>query len=452
MKTQDNSYLVTGPIAKSLTKFALPIMLGQLFQQLYNVADSLIVGNFLDSTALAAVTSTGSLIFLMIGFFGGLSIGGGVVIARFFGAKDIPSLRKAIHTQALGGVICGIILTVIGMTLAPEILKLMGTPDSVFPLSTLYLRWYFAGSLGFIMYNTFVGIIQSLGDSRHPLYYLIFSACINVVLDLLFVAVMDFGVASAAIATSISQLISAGLCLYRLMRKVDPDYAIKAKELKLDGGSLSLILKNGIPAGLQNSIISIANVFVQSNINSFGPDAMAGIGAYSKIEGFGFLPITCFSMSLTTFISQNLGANETARVKKGIRFGILCSITMAEIIGALIFISAPVLISLFDGSGNPDVIYYGSLYARTTTLFYFLLAFSHCMAAIFRGAGKATVPMFVMLGCWCVIRITYISIALSINHSLTLLAMAYPITWSLSAISFSIYYFKGKWLNGINSR
>ncbi len=247
---------------------------------------------------------------------------------------------------------------------------------------------YFIGSLAFVLYDNFVGILQSVGDSRHPLYYLIFSSAVNIVLDLLFVGVLHFGVASAAAATVISQFVSAALCLYRLMYKSSDDYRISFGRLQLNPFMLKQIVKNGLPAGIQNSVISIANVFVQSNINSFGKIAMAGCGSYSKIEGFGFLPITCFSMAVTTFISQNLGARQYDRVKRGARFGILCGVSLAELVGITLYLAAPQLIGLFDR--NPEVIAYGVRQARTITLFYFLLAYSHMMAGIMRGAGKAT--------------------------------------------------------------
>lgn len=315
--TQSKTLLTEGSIWKKMVAFALPLFFGNLFQQLYNTADSLIVGNFLGSNALAAVSSSGSLIFLLVGFFNGIAMGAGVVIARYYGAREINELQKAIHTTVVFGILCGLVLMTAGLILAPQILIWMRTPKEVLPESTAYFRVYFIGSLAFVLYNNFVGILQSVGDSRHPLYYLIFSSAVNIVLDLLFVGVLHFGVASAAAATVISQFVSAALCLYRLMYKSPDDYRISFGRLQLNPFMLKQIVKNGLPAGIQNSVISIANVFVQSNINSFGKIAMAGCGSYSKIEGFGFLPITCFSMAVTTFISQNLGARQYDRVKPG---------------------------------------------------------------------------------------------------------------------------------------
>lgn len=444
--TRQNTLLTEGPIWQRMTAFAIPLFLGNLFQQLYNTADSLIVGNFLGSNALAAVSSSGSLIFLLVGLFNGIAIGAGVVIARYYGARQISQLQKAIHTTIGFGLISGLVLTIAGLVLAPHILIWMKTPEDVLPNSILYFRIYFLGSLAFVLYNHFVGILQSVGDSRHPLHYLMFSSMVNIVLDLLFVGVLHLGVGSAAAATIISQFVSAGLCLYRLTKKSPEEYRVSLRRIHLDPFMLRQIIANGLPAGLQNSIISIANVVVQSNINGFGKMAVAGCGSYSKIEGFGFLPITCFSMSLTTFISQNLGAKKYDRAKKGVRFGVTCSLLLAELVGITIYFAIPFLISAFNS--DPEVIAYGTRQAHTVTLFYFLLAFSHCMAGIMRGAGKSTIPMFVMLICWCIIRVTYITIIVHFVPSIDVIFWAYPLTWSLSSILFLIFYLKSDWIHG----
>ncbi|MBS6736435.1 MAG: MATE family efflux transporter [Clostridiales bacterium] len=445
MKTHSSAVLMTeGPIWRRLVAFAIPLFLGNLFQQLYNTADSLIVGNFLGSNALAAVSSSGNLIFLMVGFFNGIAVGAGVVVAKYYGAKKYDAVQRVIHTIAALGILCGIALTFIGILAAPQILVLMGTPDNVLPNSVVYFRVYFSGSLAFVMYNFLVGILQSVGDSRHPLIYLIISSMVNVVLDLLFVAVFHMGVGSAAFATVISQFISALLCLRQLM-KSPAEYRLSLRKIRIDRVMLGQIISNGLPSGIQNSIISLANVVVQSNINKFGEMAMAGCGSYAKIEGFGFLPITCFAMALTTFISQNLGAREYDRAKKGAVFGVACSLTIAELVGIAIHLLAPVLISGFNS--DPQVISYGVAQARTVTLFYFLLAFSHCMAGILRGAGKSTVPMFVMLICWCVIRVTYITVTVHFIPNIRVIFWAYPITWTLSSITFLIYFLKSDWLH-----
>lgn len=437
--------LLEGPIWKGIVSFAIPLFLGNLFQQLYNTVDSLIVGNFLGSDALAAVSSSGSLIFLMVGFFNGISMGAGVVISKCFGARDDDNLRKAVHTDVAFGLVAGVLLTIIGMFLAPQILVLMGTPESVLPNSIIYFRTYFAGSLAFVMYNIFMGILQAVGDSKHPLYYLIFSSVVNVVLDLLFVAVFHWGVGSAALATAISQAASAILCFVRLLRIQDV-YRVDIKEIRFHPHILKQIIHIGLPSGLQNSLISIGNIVVQTNINKFGVTAVAACGVYSKIEGFAFLPITCFAMSLTTFIGQNLGAKQYDRAKKGAYFGIACSVTLAELVGVFVYFMMPYLATAFDS--NPDVVAIATRQAHTESLFYCLLAFSHCIAGIMRGAGKSTVPMFTMLSSWCLIRIIYITITVGLIQKIEVIFWAYPLTWSISSIVFLIYFLKADWIHG----
>ena len=439
--------MTEGPIGKKIIFFAIPLFWGNLFQQLYNTADSLIVGNFLGSDALAAVSSSSSLIFLMVGFFNGVFMGSGVVVARNYGAKRYERVEKAVHTAVALALVAGVVLTVMGMVLSPILLRLMGTPEDVMPNSVAYFKTYFLGSIGFVLYNCMVGILQSVGDSRHPLVYLIISSIVNVCLDLLFIGILGMGVEGAAYATVIAQFLSAILCLVHLVR-VDSEYRLTLSKIRFDIETLGMILRYGLPSGVQNSIISLANVVVQSNINAFGKMAMAGSGSYSKIEGFGFLPVNCFSMSLTTFISQNLGAKEYERAKKGAKFGIMCSAGLAEIIGILIFILAPVLVGMFDS--NPEVVAFGVTHARTVSLFYCLLAFSHCCAAILRGAGRAMIPMYIMLSIWCVLRITYITIIVKIIPVINAIYWAYPLTWFISSILFLIYLLKSDWLYSFN--
>ena len=439
--------LTEGPIWKKMLLFALPVFLGNVFQQFYNAFDSWCVGNFIGDDALAAVSSSGSLIFMMIGFFNGTAMGAGVVIARDYGAKRYVTMRKAIHTNVAFGLVAGILLTILGVAFTPTILRWMGTPPDVFPQSVSYFRYYFCGAVFTVMYNIFVGILHAVGDSKHPLYYLIISSIINVVLDLLFVAVFKLGVGSAAVATTISQGVSALLCAIRLLRCNAP-YQLKLKEIGFHWDSMKSILQYGLPSGVQNSVIAMANVVVQTNINSFGKEAMAGCGSYSKIEGFAFLPITCFTQALSTFVGQNLGAGKHDRVKKGVVFGILCACLMAEMIGVLSWLFAPQLIGIFNE--EPAVIDYGVRHMRTICLFYFLLAFSHCIAGILRGAGKATVPMITMLVCWCVIRVSYITAAVSFVPRLETVSWAYPITWTCSSVVFLIYYLKADWIHNFD--
>lgn len=445
----DSTSLTEGSVWKSMLLFALPVFSGNVFQQLYNTFDAWCVGNYIGDNALAAVSSSGSLIFMMVSFFNGVAMGAGIVIARWFGAKEYSTMRKSIHTAIAFGLAVGVFLTVAGIGLTPVILRWMGTPDEVFPESVAYFRYYFLGAIFVVMYNIFVGILHAVGDSRHPLYYLIFSTFINIALDMLFVAVLGFGVGSAAIATTISQGVSALLCLLHLLR-IDAPYKVRLREIRFHKDSLKEIIRYGLPSGVQNSVIAIANVVVQTNINSFGKAAMAGCGSYSKLEGFAFLPVTCFTQALSTFVGQNLGAKQYARVKKGVAFGVICSCSLAEVIGGLSYALAPQLIGMFTDSA--ESVAFGTQHMRTICLFYCLLAFSHCIAGVMRGAGKPTVPMITMLVIWCVFRVSYITVALKFVNELTTVSWAYPITWTLSSIIFLIYFLKADWIHTFDKK
>lgn len=436
--------MTTGSISKRMIAFALPLLLGNLFQQLYNTVDSLIVGNFLGSSALAAVSSSGSLISMLIGFLSGIASGAGVIVSRYFGANDEKDLCRAVHTMVAFGLVAGVLMGVVGVVFSPQILVWMGTPDSVMPESVAYLQIYFFGSLGFVMYNIFVGILQAVGDSRHPLYYLMVSSVVNLVLDLLLIAGFHTGVGGAALATVVSQLISAALCFAQLLR-TRASYRIRLSQIRFDFKMLRQIVQIGLPSGVQNSIISFANVIVQSHINAFGAMAMAGYGAYSKIEGFAFLPINSFTMAMTTFVGQNLGAGQKDRTRRGARFGILTTVLLAELIGVVVFLLAPQLVAAFDS--NPEVIRFGVEKARTAALFYCLLAYSHSVASVLRGAGKAVVPMLIMMTFWCVVRVTFLSISIPMTHSIQMVYLVYPLTWSLSSIAFFFYYKKANWMD-----
>ena len=431
-----NVSLTSGSVAKGMLVFAVPIFFSNLFQQLYNAVDSLIVGNFLGGEALAAVGSSGSLIFLLTGFVNGVSLGAGVLVARHYGAKDDTALRRAVHTTVALGLTAGVILSVVGVLLTPQILRWMDTPEEVLPNSIVYFRVYFMGSLAVVMYNMGASILQSVGDSQSPMRYLITASVLNVILDLWFIAGLHMGVGGAAFATILSQTVSAVLA-FRKLTLAKEAYGVRWREVRFHPATLRAVVAQGVPSGVQNSVISIANVIVQANINAFGANAMAGCGAYSKVEGFAFLPVTCFSMALATFVSQNIGARQLDRVRKGMRFGILTSSLLAECVGVAMFTLAPILIAAFNH--EPDVIAFGVQQARTVSLFYCLLAFSHCCAGILRGLGRPVVPMVVMLAIWCALRITYITITVHFIPQIAVIFWAYPLTWTISSVLFAWY-------------
>ncbi len=429
--------------------FALPIFLSQVFQQLYNTADALIVGKFLGTNALAAVTSSGTLIFLLISFFMGTAMGGGVVISKFFGAGDKEQVSRAIHTILAFGIVSGVVLTVVGVAFTPAFLKWMQTDPEVMPEAVEYFRYYFLGALAMVMYNICRSIMNALGDSRRPLYYLIFSSILNIVLDVLFIGAFRWGVWSAAAATVISQAASVVLCMVYLLQKGNI-YTVELEKIRFHKPTLIEIIRYGLPSGVQNSVIAFANVIVQSQINSFGKLAMAAYGTHAKIEGFAFLPITSFNMACTTFISQNLGAKQYERAKKGARFSILAAVLLAELIGIGYYFFAPQLIGIFDKTDG--VIAFGVQQARTVALFYFLLAFSHSIAAVCRGAGKGFVPMMIMLSVWCVVRIAYIIIVMRFTGEIAYIYWAYPLTWAISSVIYLGYYLFSDWIHGFDGK
>lgn len=441
--------MTTGNPYSLILRFALPVFLSQLFQQLYNTADAFIVGRYLGTDALAAVTSSGNLIFLLTSFFIGLSSGGGVVISKYFGAKNADQVSHSIHTMIAAGIVVGLLLTVVGVIFTPTFLLWMRTDSAVMPQAVEYFRFYFLGALALVLYNVCCGIMNALGDSRRSLYYLIFSSLTNIVLDILFIRNFHWGVWAAAAATGLSQALSVVLCLVHLMQRGNI-YTVELKKIRFHRQSLAEIIRYGLPSGIQNSVIAFANVIVQVQINSFGRLAMAGYGVHCKIEGFAFLPVTSFNIAATTFISQNLGAKHYDRAKKGARFSILAAVGMAEVIGILYYMFAPQLIGLFNTTAG--VIKYGTMQGRIVSLFYFLLAFSHSVAAVCRGAGKAFVPMTIMLSVWCVLRISYILIVMRLSGDIRYVFWAYPLTWSISSVIYLLYYLFSDWVHGFEGK
>ena len=435
--------MTEGSIPGKIIMFAIPLFLGNLFQQLYNTADTYIVSRLLGDEALAAVSSTGTLIFLLVGFFNGVFLGAGVVIARFYGSKDVKNMRAAIHTSLVLAMIFGIILTLIGTLLSPQLLVLMDTPKDVLPMSVSYVRTYFTGVIGMVMYNACMGIMQAIGDSRSPLFFLIISSVTNIALDYVLVKFTPLNVAGAALATIIAQFLSVILCMIKLVR-LKNDARVSFRELRLDLPIAKMILRFGLPTGLQNSVISLANVVVQSKINFFGKAAMAGCGAFNKIEGFAFLPVTSFTAAISTFVSQNLGAKEYGRVKKGSRFGIAVSVLLAETIGTLIFVFARPIIDVF--TSGEEALQYGIDKARICGLFFGLCALCHGLASVMRGAGKAVVPMVAMLSTWCLIRVAILEIFVPITKTIDIVNWVYPITWALCALIMLVYYFAVDWI------
>ena len=427
---QTSQYLMTeGPVRKKIITFAIPVFIGQLFQQLYNTADSLIVGKLIGKTALAAVTSVGSLVYLIVGFFMGFSMGAGVVIARDIGAGEHEETSRSVHTTMAMGLAASVIMT-------PLILTWMDTPADVFPEAELYLRIYFLGSTGLVFYNLLVGILQASGDSRHPLYYLVFCAVLNVIMDYSFIRFFGMGVEGAALATILGQFLSAVLVLRRLLR-TEESIRIEPKKIRFHGEKLRQIIFIGLPSALQACVIDLANMMIQAYINSFGSAAMAGIGASTKLEGFIFLPVTAFSMALSTFVAQNRGAGRKDRMREGIRFGLISAVLVVFAVGTLNYLFSPTLVGFFNS--EQQVIDYGTLRSRICSFFFCLCGFSHVSSAVMRGLGKPVVPTVVMLVCWCAVRVITLLTIGRVWHEILLVIWLYPITWSLSTIVYVFY-------------
>ena len=436
--------LTKGPIGKQILQFTVPLLLGNIFQQFYNAADTVIVGKFVGREALAAVGSSGALINLLVSILMGVAVGAGVVVSRYYGAKQYTEMRATIHTTIAFGLISGAAMSVLGVAITPVILRWMQTPESVMASSVLYFRIYFAGVLTTVMYNIGSGIYRALGDSKRPLYFLIISTIINIILDLQFVAVFHMGIGGAAIATVVAQGLSMVLVFYKMMRE-DTVYRVSWREIRIHKRFLRQIIAIGLPSGIQNGIVSLSNVVVQSNINSFGDIAMAGCGAYNKLDGFALLQAGRFSLALSTFVSQNIGAEQYDRAKKGAAFGLIAAMVISELAGVLIYFTAPQLVGFFND--DPEVIRYGVLMARNIVFAYALVAYSNAMAGVLRGAGLSRVPMFVMVGCWCVLRVIWIQIMVPLTQDIRVVFWSYPITWAVSVTILTIYFFKVDWLH-----
>ena len=434
--------LTEGSIVGGLIIFAIPLFLGQLLQQFYNMADAWVVGNFASNDAFAAVSLASNLSFVVIGLFNGIAIGGGVVISRYYGAKDEEQTRLAIHTNLLFGILAGILSTVAGLLFVPTLLRWMNTPESVMPHALDYFNMYFAGVSTVIMYNTCMSIMRAVGDSVRPLYYLLISSLVNVALDILFVAVFGWGAGGAAFATVIAQGISVLLCLIRLCSGKDA-VKIHLSYFKFDKSAMVKIIRQGLPGGVQNTVNSIGNMVVQSCINTFGAFAISGYGAFHKVEGIAFLPIMSMCMALPTFVSQNLGAGEVTRAKKGSFIGILMGCVFAEVMGLFLYFLSPYLIGMFVNS--PEAIDYGVGHGKTVAFFLFLLGFTHCAAGALRGCGKAMIPMVTLLVCWCGIRILYVTTALEFFPVFQTISWAYPLTWGLSAVILLVCLLRLDW-------
>lgn len=434
--------MTEGTIWKQLVLFALPLLAGNVFQQLYNTVDSIVVGNFVGADALGAVTSVAPAINTLVGLFMGMSSGASVVISQFFGARNNAQLRKSVHTSIVTTTLLAFVFMLVGYYMTPPMLRFMKTPDSITPLATTYLRIYFLGILGLMIYNMGSAILRAVGDSRRPLYFLILTSIMNVVLDLLFVIVFHLGVAGVAYATIISQFVSAILIMIVLFRSQEC-YSLRWNEMKIDQSMLGRIVYIGLPAGLQMAITSFSNVFVQSYINNFGAASTSGWGAYGRIDSFVILPMQSLALAATTFVGQNAGAGRIERIRTGIRTTLTLAIACTLAVCIPEFIIAPHVISLF--SRDPQVMYYGALFIRLNCLFDVLCCMNQVHAGALRGMGDAKVPMFIMLGSFVVFRQIYLFIMSHLTGSIYPIALGYPAGWLVCSILMFLYFHYSHW-------
>lgn len=438
-----NTDMTEGVIWKSIVTFAIPLLIGNLFQQLYNTVDSIVVGNFVGKEALAAVGSTTTIINMLVGFFMGLSTGASVIISQYFGAKDHKKLHAAVHTSIAMTFLLGIIMTFVGIVLSPTLLKFMNTPDDVIPLSSLYLKIYFAGIIGLMLYNMGSSILRAIGDSKKPLYFLIFSSIVNTILDLVFVVLFGMGVDGVAWATLIAQASSAVLVLYTLYKSKE-SYHLILKDLKLDMEMFKKMINIGLPAGFQQSITAFSNIFVQGYINVFGSSVMAGWSSYLKVDSFVLLPMQSIALASTTFVGQNIGAKQLDRAKQGTKTSLIISVTTTIVLSILLNILGKYVLYIF--TTDQEVIQNGMMMMRIFSPFYFVMCFTQIYAGALRGAGDSKAPMIIMLSSFVVFRQLSLFIGTKFFSSVEYVIFTYPMGWVLAASLMTYYYHQKKWL------
>lgn len=431
--------MTSGSILKQVILFSLPLMLGNIFQMLYNTVDSIVVGNFVGTQALAAVGATTMIVNMLVFFFNGFSTGAGVVIANRFGARDLDRLHIAIETTMATTFLLSILFSIVGVLGVKPMLRFMATPEDVFQEATVYLQIYIGGISGLLIYNMGSGILRAVGDTTRPLYFLILTSVLNIVLDLLFVLVLHMGIAGVAYATILSQFISAGLTLALLTRSRDI-YRLTWKDLKIDSETLGQIFAVGLPAGIQSVITAFSNVFVQSYINFFGSSCMAGWSSYNKLDQFIMLPMQSMAMAATTFVSQNIGAGQHKRASQGTVTTVLLSVGVTgAIVTGLYFFAAPA-VRLF--TQDASVISFGVLFIHANNFFLLFNCVNHVLAGALRGRGDSKGPMIIMLATFVGVRQIYLySVTHFIANTPFLVGFGYPVGWTTCCITEVTYYF-----------
>ena len=432
--------MTKGAILPQILLFALPLILGQLFQQLYNTFDTWCVGNFVGKNSFSAVGTVGSITNMLIGFARGFSTGAGVVISQYYGSGDKENVRKSVHTFILFMFILSIALSLLGVALTPFLIKIIKAPPEVAKEEYIYLTIYFSGISGLLLYNMGSAIFRAVGNSKLPFIFLVVSACLNIIMDLVFVIVLKMGTSGVALATIISQAISALLVLGAL-KITQSQVSFKFRELKINWKILSRIIFIGLPSAIQMAVTAFSNVFVQSYINQFGADVMGGWTAYNKVDQVIFLPMQCMGLAAMTFVGQNYGAGNIKRAKRGADISLLSALTSTLILVVPVITLAPHVVTFFI-NGEDDVIKYGTLFLRMLSPFYLLCCFNQVYSNALRGIGRSKEPMYVMLFSFVVARQIYLFVVSRfISNTIIPIAFGYPFGWLLCSTIITITYF-----------
>lgn len=442
METRERQQITEGVIWKQLLIFFFPILMGTFFQQMYNTVDTIIVGRLVGTEALAAVGATGPLVSMVNGFFIGVSSGATVVLSQAYGAGDRKGVSDSIHTGVALSLLLGVMLTAIGICLGGRVMGWMGTPENCMADATTYLRIYFAGSIGTVVYNMGAGILRAMGDSKRPMLFLMVTCILNVVLDLLFVAVLHMGVAGAALATVLSQMISAVLPIVVLLRQKED--RLELRKLRIERSLLGRILHIGIPAGLQFVTFDFSNILIQSGINSFGDITMAAWTAHGKTDALTWMVTGAFGVSITTFVGQNFGAQKYSRIRKGTWTCLAMGVVMVAALDALLLAFRTPILGIY--TDNPEVIAVGSMVMLSIMPYEFLFMPIEVFAGTMRGVGNSLMPTLITGSCVCLFRVVWLMTAVRHWHSLKTLTLSYPLSWALAAAVFLAVYFKGNWL------
>lgn len=441
--SESKGLMTSGNIYKKIALFAIPLLLGNFFQLMYNTIDSIVVGNYVGKEALAAVGASTPIINLLIAFFQGLATGAGVVVSRYYGARKQEEESKAIHSFLLFSILFGIALSIVGYFVSPVILRMMNTPSDYYNDADGYLAIYFLGATFLIVYNAGTGILQAVGDSKNPLYFLIATSILNIFLDLLFVKGFGMGVDGAAWATIISECISMLLVINLLMRTKN-EYKVTLKNLKIDFSILKQIVEIGVPAGLQGMIVSVSNVIVMAYINQFGSSGVAGFSCSNKIDNFMGLPVNSLMLAITTFVGQNLGARQYERVKQGVRAALVMSISIVVTLGVFVFLFSDSLMRIF--TSDMDVIEDGTIILRIMCPCYIFLCFHQVYSGALRASGRSSVPMITSIIAFVLMRQIFLAVAIPLYHHISIIGIGYSFTWAMAALMTGIYYFTSNWL------